>query len=76
MIPWHVSSCGTVFAKEAPISEMATSGRLKYIDHFLIRGHLWKANRYPGMVKYIKPVQVVPIAATPPGLDANGSLLL
>lgn len=76
MIPWHIISCGTVFEKEAPIKATATSGRLAQSEYCRARGHFWKAPKNTGIVRYIIPVDVVPIAAIPPGFDANGSLVV
>jgi hypothetical protein len=71
-MPWQTMSCGTVFANDAPTSDAAMIGTLAQRDHLRALGHLWKPQRKSGIVKYMTPVDVVPMAAMPPW-EAKGS---
>lgn len=64
-----------MFANDAPTSEMATMGTLAHSDQRLVLGHLLNISRKSGMVRYMIPVEVVPMAAMPP-CEAKGSVVM
>jgi hypothetical protein len=61
-----------VFENDAPTKDTAMIGTLTQRDQRRAFGHFWNPQRKSGMVRYITPVDVVPMAAMPP-CEAKGS---